>query len=406
MLHADGSYALPKNVPANQFLNLEGRKFSKSKGWVIEQHEYLNDFAAFPNAADALRYVLARNAPEQKDGDFKWDDFVAAYDNELADNLGNFLNRVMSFAYKYFEGKVPKYDADLYADERAELAKLLENVETAMTAYRFKDAVQAIMEISRFGNGFLQEKAPWLLHKANPEDVNIANCIGFALQIAASLGVLTSVFIPFAAEKIRKMLKFHYRLTTNGSDWRVITEFLAGKKPILEPAHQLGEQQILFPKINDKKNPQFMQLVDAQKAKLETLKKSFLEAEKVAAAKIEAEKAAEAAKNKPNIEFPDFEKLDLRVGTITAAERVPKSDKLLKLNVDLGDEQRTVVSGIALSFAPEQVIGQQVTLVANLAPRKMMGIMSQGMILMATDAEGKLVFASPTRQVPNGGIVK
>jgi methionyl-tRNA synthetase len=405
MLHADGSYALPKNVPANQFLNLEGRKFSKSKGWVIEQHEYLKDFADFPNAADALRYVLARNAPEQKDGDFKWDDFVAAYDNELADNLGNFLNRVMSFSYKYFEGKAPNYDTTLYQDERAELAKLLDNVETNISAYRFKDAVQAVMEISRFGNGFLQEKAPWLLYKANPEDVNIANSIGFALQIAAALSALTSLFIPFAAAKMRQMLGLG-ELQKDGSELQKITDFTHNGTAILAAGHQLGEQAILFGKISDKKNPQFMQLVDAQKGKLETLKKSFLEAEKVAAAKIEAEKAAEAAKNKPNIEFPDFEKMDLRVGTITAAERVPKSDKLLKLAVDLGYEQRTVVSGIALSFAPEQVVGQQVTLVANLAPRKMMGIMSQGMILMATDAEGKLVFVSPTRAVPTGGIVK
>jgi methionyl-tRNA synthetase len=282
---------------------------------------------------------------------------------------------------------------------------LLDNVETNISAYRFKDAVQAVMEISRFGNGFLQEKAPWLLYKANPEDVNIANSIGFALQIAAALSALTSLFIPFAAAKMRQMLGLG-ELQKDGSELQKITDFTHNGTAILAAGHQLGEQAILFGKISDKKNPQFMQLVDAQKGKLETLKKSFLEAEKVAAAKIEAEKAAEAAKNKPNIEFPDFEKMDLRVGTITAAERVPKSDKLLKLAVDLGYEQRTVVSGIALSFAPEQVIGQQVTLVANLAPRKMMGIMSQGMILMATDAEGKLVFVSPTRAVPTGGIVK
>lgn len=406
MLRAHGGYALPKNVPANQFLNLEGRKFSKSKGWVIEQHEYLNDFAEFPNAADALRYVLARNAPEQKDGDFKWDDFVAAYDNELADNLGNFLNRVMSFAYKYFGGKVPKYDATLYSEERAQLTKILEELESNLRAYRFKDAVQNVMEISRFGNGFLQEKAPWLLYKANPEDENIANSIGFSLQIAATLSILTSIFIPFVAEKTRQMLNFNTVLATNGSEWKAIQNFLTTGAPILAEGHQLGEQVILFPKINDKKNPQFLALVDAQKEKLEQLKTSFLAAEKLAAAKIEADKAAESAKDKANIEFADFEKIDLRVGTILTAERVPKSDKLLKLSVDLGYEQRTVVSGIAQSFEPQQVIGQQVTLVANLAPRKMMGIMSQGMILMANDADGKLVFVAPTRATPNGGIVK
>jgi methionyl-tRNA synthetase len=406
MLRAHGGYALPKNVPANQFLNLEGRKFSKSKGWVIEQHEYLNEFAEFPNAADALRYVLARNAPEQKDGDFKWDDFVAAYDNELADNLGNFLNRVMSFAYKYFGGKVPKYDTNLYAEERAQLTKILEELESNLRAYRFKDAVQNVMEISRFGNGFLQEKAPWLLYKANPEDENIANSIGFSLQIAATLSILTSIFIPFVAEKTRQMLNFHPTLAADGKEWQAITAFLANNNPILAEGHQLGEQVILFPKISDKKNPQFMALVDAQKQKLEQLKTSFLAAEKLAAAKIEAEKAAESAKDKTNIEFADFEKIDLRTATILTAERVPKSDKLLKLTVDLGYEQRTVVSGIAQSFEPEQVIGQQVTLVANLAPRKMMGIMSQGMILMANDADGKLVFVAPTRTTPNGGIVK
>lgn len=405
MLHAHGEYALPKNVPANQFLNLEGKKFSKSRGWVIEQHEYLKDFASFPAAADALRYALARTAPEQKDGDFKWDDFVAGYDNELADNLGNFINRVMSFSYKYFEGKVPNFDMSQYDNERKEIARILTNLDSNMTAYRFRDAVQDVMELSRFGNGFLQEKAPWLLYKANPEDQNIANCIGFALQIAGMLSSLMSTFIPFSADRLRAMLGLA-PITMETQTWADCLAFAQDGKLVLPIGHQLGEQGILFAKIQDKKNPAFMELVQAQQAKLEVLKKDFEAQEKQAAAKAEAEKQAKDAQAKPLIEFPDFEKLDLRIATIKAAERVAKSDKLLKLTIDLGYEERTVVSGIGQSFAPEQIIGQQVTLVANLQPRKMMGIMSQGMVLMANDEAGKLVFVTSTSNTPNGGLVK
>ncbi len=398
MLRAHGEFTLPVQVPANQFLNLEGRKFSKSKGWVIEQHEYLQDFAAFPNAADVLRYVLTRIAPEQKDADFKWDDFVAMHDNELADNLGNFLNRVMSFAYKYFGGVVPAYT--LAADCWEPIYEQMQIIEGAIKGFRFRDALQAVMEISRIGNGFLQEKAPWLLYKENPENPEIAQSVGTALQIAALLSVVIQPFMPSVSDKIAAMLNFGIEANylQHKGHLRVHEILLVG--------HQLGEAQILFPKIVDKKNPAYMQLVDAQKSKLEALKKSFMEAEKIATAKAEAQKTAEAAAAKGMTTFDDFAKMDLRTATIKSAERVPKSDKLLKLSVDLGTELRTVVSGIAQSFAPEEVVGQQVLLLANLEPRKMMGILSQGMILMATDAEGKLVFMSPTKSTPNGTVVK
>lgn len=394
MLKAHGGYALPVQVPANQFLNLEGRKFSKSKGWVIEQHEYLKDFAEFPNAADVLRYVLTRIAPEQKDADFKWDDFVAMHDNELADNLGNFVNRVMSFAYKYFGGVVPATDWNLFAATDEQIAVLCKDLEEQILAFRFRDALQTVMEMSRVGNGFLQEKAPWLLYKENPENPEIAHIIGFSLHIMNLISGLISPFMPTISDRMRDMLNLPRIQGAEGLFERT------------EAGHQLGAAEILFPKIADKKNPKYMQLVDAQKAKLESLKKSFMEAEKLAAAKAEAQKTAEAAAAKGNVSYDDFAKMDLRTATIVAAERVPKSDKLLKLSVDLGTETRTVVSGIAQSFAPEAVVGQQVLLLANLEPRKMMGILSQGMILMANDADGKLVFVSPTKAAPNGTVVK
>lgn len=403
MLKAHGDYVLPKNVPANQFLNLEGKKFSKSKGWVIEQHQYLEDFKDFPNKEDALRYALIRTLPENKDGDFKWDEFVALHDNELADNLGNFLNRVMALTSKYYAGKAPQFDANTViqdADDRGDMrykdaCYWLESKVNELTNYiekfEFKNAVNSLMEISSYGNKVFQTNAPWKLFKTNPDAPEIAATLSTVLQIAATISVVAQPFIPFSTAKIRKMFNLP---ALQDNDWSDLLTKLADAETLIPVGHQLGEAEILFAKVHNKKDKSRLELIESKKAEIEVLRK-----------KLELE-ALQPEPIQEQIVFDDFAKIDLRTATIIAAEKVAKTKKLLKLTVDLGLEQRTVVSGIAAFYKPEEVIGQQVVLVANLAPRNMKGIDSEGMILMAESLDGKLTFVQPKDNYGNGLVVK
>ena len=398
MLKSYGEFVLPKNVPANQFLNLEGRKFSKSKGWVIEQHEYLNDFAAFANKEDALRYALIKILPESSDSDFKWDEFAAAHDNELADNLGNFINRVLSLTQKYYQGQVPEYNQEAFAELKSELKIQLELIEKLTSNYQFKDAMTEIMRLcSRFGNAFLQEQAPWKIYNQTPTAPIIADILGFGLEIATLLSFLIYPFLPFTSDKIRKMLGLN-----SCADLQKIgyNNYQHWQNQKLKTGHVLGEVEILFAKIYDKKDPSRLQLLEAQKIKFAAMKKQF-ETEEAAQTQAQA-----AEKSKEPLNFDDFAKMDLQIGEIISAETVKKSDKLLKLQINLGTETRTVMSGIAQHYQPEQIVGQQILLVANLLPRKIMNVESHGMILMASDETGKMCFVSPTQTMDNGAKVK
>ncbi len=388
MLKAYGSYNLPVNVPANQFLNFEGQKFSKSRGWGIEQHEYLEEFADFPNKEDALRYALIRNMPENRDADFKWDEFVEFHDKELADNLGNFINRVVVLTHKYFDGEVPACSLSLGAalgPVREIAARLTHDLEQ----FNFRTAALALMELSSWGNTYLQDKAPWAIYKTDPESQEIKDHMFVGLQVAALLSLLSAPFIPFTSDKLRRILGLES--AANGSLSQAL-QLLSAHEPLLPVGHQLGEAELLFAKIHDRKDDSRLKIIEKQKAKLQELM--------AAAEPVEREPA------KPLIEFDDFTKLDLRTGTITAAEAVPKANKLLKLTVDLGTEERTVVSGIAKHYKAEELPGQQVVVVANLAPRKLRGVESQGMILMAENNEGKLVFVQAEAGFGNGWTVR
>lgn len=389
MLKAHGDYNLPVNVPANQFLNFEGQKFSKSRGWGVEQHVYLEEFANFPNKEDALRYALIRNMPENRDSDFKWDDFVDFHDKELADNLGNFINRVIVLTNNYFGGILPETSADFSGKLPDEIQKIVTQYQESIEAFSFKSAAQLLMELSSFGNTYLQEAAPWKLFKANPEDPKIRDVMYVSAQVVGLLAVLCEPFIPFIAPKIRGLLGLDP--AENGTLKTLLEKLVAGES-LVPAGQQLGQATVLFPKIHDRKDGSRLALIQSQKEKLEAI--------------IAAENAEKREPLKAEIQFDDFTKLDFRTGTITAAEKVKKADKLLKLTVDLGLEVRTVVSGIAEHYKAEQVLGQQVVVVANLAPRKLRGILSQGMILMAEDSEGKLVFVSPETGFGNGFVVK
>ena len=376
MLKAHGDFNLPVNVPANQFLNFEGEKFSKSRGWGIENDEYLRVFENFENKEDALRYALIRNMPENKDSDFRWDDFVDFHDNELVANVGNFINRVVVLTNKYFEGKVPSVDVDL-KEVLAEVEVLTQRLCQEIESFQFKPAINTLMEISSWGNTYLQDASPWTIYKTEPESKKIKEAMLVSLQIVALLGVLTKPFLPFSSDKIQKLLNLS---EIQNGDLVEILERLQNGEALLEAGSQIGEPALLFAKINDRKDSSRLEIVNAQKAKL--------------AAALEAKKASERAPLKDKITFEDFTKLDIRTGTIIEAEKMKKADKLLKIKVDLGFEERTVVSGIAKFFKPEDIIGQQVLLLANLAPRKMRGVESQGMILMAENEKGELTFVS------------
>ncbi|MGX5820828.1 methionine--tRNA ligase [Chitinophaga lutea] len=389
MLKAHGGFVVPDNVPANEFLNIEGEKVSTSRNWAVWVHDYVKDF---PDQQDVLRYVLCATAPETKDNDFTWKDFQDRNNNELVANLGNFVNRTMVLMHKLCGGKVPPLHADAKdaADEgifnmlQEAKAKISESLET----YRFRDALAEVMAVAREGNRYLQEKQPWILAKtpelqAQNQKV-IDNCLHVCLQLTANLAIFINPFLPFTAQKICHMLKVVDRML----EWEN-----AGSAKLVSVGYSLRPPELLFKKIEDEQ-------VKAQVEKLHSgLKKTDGPVAPAAAP------AAPEKEKKAEIQFDDFAKLDLRVGTIKAAEKVEKADKLLKLTIDLGDEQRTVVSGIAMHYAPEAIVGKQVTLVANLAPRKMRGIESQGMILMAEDANGKLVFVNPSEAVaPGSGV--
>ncbi len=385
MLKAHGDFILPYNVPANQFLNFEGRKFSKSRGWGIEQNDYLETFKDFPNKEDALRYALIRNLPENKDADFKWDEFVEFHDNELVANLGNFINRVTTLTTKYYEGKIP-VTSKLQLESVKELVTKLE---AALDGFNFKVAIQLVNEISSYGNTYLQDVSPWKIYKEDPGSQEVKDCLATCLEIVALLSVFVAPFLPFSAAKIRGFINLPE--LANG-DWETAQVKLKNGESLYPADHVIKEPELLFAKINDRKDSSRLDLINVQKEKLTMI--------------LEEEKANDREPIKPEVTFDDFTKMDLRTGTIIEAEKVKKADKLLKLTVDLGTEKRTVVSGIAKYYEAEKVIGQQVLLLVNLAPRKLRGIESQGMILMAENEKGALCFVSPEKGWGNGFVVK
>ncbi len=376
MLKAEGSYILPDNVPANEFLNLEGNKLSTSKNWAVWLHEYLEDF---PNKQDVLRYVLTANAPETKDNDFTWKDFQARNNNELVAVFGNFINRVVVLTHKYYDGMVPSPNEFTEVDEQTltELKAYPEVLESSIERYRFREALNEMMNVARLGNKYLADEEPWKLIKENPERVKTQMYV--ALQIAAALSSLCEPFLPFTSQKLNRILNQHQGEIT----WKNISE----SSNLIEAGHTIGQAELLFDKIEDEQ-------IQKQLDKLETTKKE------------NTAQAVQITPQKEETTFDDFTKMDLRVGTILEAEKMPKADKLLVLKVDTGIDVRTVVSGIAEHFTPEEVVGKRVTILANLAPRKLRGVESQGMILMTNDKDGKLVFLNPDKDgVDNGALI-
>ncbi len=374
MLEAHGGYILPENVPANEFLNLEGDKISTSRNWAVWLHEYLDEF---PGKEDVLRYVLCANAPETKDNDFTWRDFQARNNNELVAILGNFVNRALVLTKKYYDGVVPAC-GELTDYDRATIAEIggiKASLEADIENYRFREALKDAMNFARIGNKYLADTEPWKVVKNDPERVK--TILNIALQITANITVAIEPFMPFSADKILKMLNLE-RLSWDG----------LGSMSLVASGHVIGEPALLFEKIED-------DVIEAQLKKLADIK----------AANAAAEAAAHVTAQKEEIAFDDFGKMDIRVSTILAAEKVAKTKKLLKLTVDTGIDKRTIVSGIAEHFAPEELVGRQVLVLVNLAPRELKGITSNGMILMAEDATGKLVLLGPENKVNDGAIV-
>ena len=371
MLKAHGDYILPENVPANEFLNLEGNKLSTSKNWAVWLHEYLEEF---PNQQDVLRYTLTANAPESKDNDFTWKDFQAKNNNELVAIFGNFINRVVVLTNKYYNGIVPapNYFTEVDEDVLAAVKEFPNIIGKSIERYRFREASQELMSLARLGNKYLADEEPWKVIKLDEERVKTIMFI--ALQISSALAILSEPFLPFTSTKLKNILNVDKKLS-----WKNVTEIA-----ILLPAgHQINKAELLFSKIEDK-------AIEAQVEKLQATKIANEQENKV----IEPQKET--------IDFEDFTKLDIRIGTILEAEKVVKTKKLLKLKVDVGIDTRTIVSGIAESFSPEDIIGQQVSVLVNLAPRKIRGVESQGMILMTDTPDGKLAFVEPEKAVKNG----
>ncbi|QMU62842.1 MAG: methionine--tRNA ligase [Flavobacteriaceae bacterium] len=385
MLEAHGGYILPDNVPANEFLNLEGSKLSTSKNWAVWLHEYLEDFSG---QQDVLRYVLTANAPESKDNDFTWKDFQARNNNELVAIFGNFINRVVVLTNKYYHGSIPTpgdfSEAD--KDALASLKKFPHIIAKSITRYRFREASQEFMNLARLGNKYLADEEPWKVIKENEQRVQ--TIMYTALQIAVSLAVLSEPFLPFTSAKLKTMLNM---ATSDVADndmepsvnpvlkWEDISE----KEMLLPAGHQIGKAALLFSKIEDK----------TIQAQLEKLK-----ATKIA----NAQNAKDVVPQKETIAFDDFAKLDIRTGTVLEAKKIAKTKKLLQLKVAIGIDVRTIVSGIAESFAPEDIVGQQVIVLTNLAPRNIRGIESRGMILTAAASDGALSFVAPGQQVSDG----
>ncbi len=388
MLKAHGDYVLPENVPANEFLNLEGSKLSTSKNWAVWLHEYLEEF---PDMQDVLRYVLTANAPESKDNDFTWKDFQARNNNELVAIFGNFINRVVVLTHKYFDGSVPEPKAFTDADKAA-----LEQLKTypgiladRLERYRFREGSQELMNLARLGNKYLAEQEPWKVIKEDPERVKTIMYV--ALQIAAGLAVSCEPFLPFTAHKLGNILNIKTVPSTpktafdpsDSLQW----DDVATADQLLGPVHSLGESELLFRKIEDKEIQAQLDKLEATRLKNESKNKSVMP-------------------QKDTISFEDFSKIDMRVGTILEAEKMPKTKKLMVLKVDTGLDQRTIVSGIAESFSPEEIVGRKVTVLVNLAPRLLRGVDSEGMILMTENKEGKLVFLNPDEaDVANGETI-
>ena len=371
MLKSMGDYILPQNVPANEFLNLEGEKFSTSKNWAVWLDDFLTDF---PDKTDVLRYVLCSILPEQKDADFTWADFQAKNNNELVANLGNFVNRALVLTTKYWEGVVPGRNelTDLDKDVIVQLNAFPNKISASIEKHRYKEALSELMKLSALGNKYLAETEPWKLIKQDEERVK--TIMNIALQITSSLAVLSVPFLPETANNLSEMINLE------GLKWDALTE------DNITEGHQINKPSLLFQRIDD-------EVVDEQRAKLN-----------------EAKDAAEAASKivepqKDTTSFDEFQKMDIRVGTIIEAEKIKKAKKLLKLKVDTGIDQRTVVSGIAQFFEPEKLIGQQVSILVNLSPRKMLGIESEGMILMAENNKGELQFVAPQGGSDNGGVI-
>lgn len=373
MLKAEGSYILPENVPANEFLNLEGDKISTSRNWAVWLHEYLDEF---PGKQDVLRYVLTANAPETKDNDFTWKDFQARNNNELVAIYGNFVNRALVLTNKYFEGKVPALGelTDYDKETIAEVQAIKATIEKELDTYHFREALKTAMNLARIGNKYLADTEPWKLAKTDMS--RVATILNIALQITANLTIVFSPFLPFSSEKLLRMLDVNEAFS-----WDSL-----GSMELLSVGHQIATAELLFEKIEDS-------TIEAQIEKLQATK----------AANELAERKAEPIAQ--DIQFDDFLKLDIRVGTVLECSKVPKADKLLQFKIDDGLGGRTIVSGIAKHYKPEELIGKQVCFIANLPPRKLKGIESQGMILSAEDLDGSLKLISPSVEVSPGSKV-
>ncbi|MEE0864892.1 MAG: methionine--tRNA ligase [Alistipes sp.] len=374
MLKAHGDYILPENVPANEFLNLEGDKISTSQNWAVWLHEYLDEF---PGKEDVLRYVLCANAPETKDNDFTWKDFQARNNSELVAVLGNFVNRALVLTKKYYDGVIPERGELTEYDEATieELQKIKASLERNIEHYHFREALKDAMAYSRIGNKYLADTEPWKVVKSDPERVK--TILNIALQITANTAIAIEPFMPFSAEKMLKML------AVDKFGWEQL-----GSMELLAAGHTIGEAELLFEKIED-------DVIQAQLDKLAASRQ----------AKLAAEAAQNVTEQKPEVRFDDFQRMDIRVSTILEAEKVAKTKKLLKLTIDTGIDKRTIVSGIAEYYTPEQLVGRQVLVLANLAPREIKGIESRGMILMAEDALGRLVLVQPEDKTMSGAMI-
>jgi methionyl-tRNA synthetase len=373
MLKAEGSFILPENVPANEFLNLESDKISTSRNWAVWLHEYLEDF---PQKQDVLRYTLCANAPETKDNDFTWKDFQARNNNELVAILGNFVNRTLILTDNYFSGEVPdpgiKNDND--NEVLAEILKIKKNVESNLDNFRFREALKEAMNLARLGNKYLADTEPWKIIKNDVK--RVGTILNIALQITANLTIVLEPFLPFSMEKLRGWLNY------NGVKWDD-----AGRTDLIKAGHLINKPELLFDKIED----------DAINRQVEKLMRTKTDNEVT---------EIQVIPQKDPVSFDDFTRLDIRTATILEAEKVPKTNKLLKLKIDCGIDIRTIVSGIAEYFDPESLPGKQISIIANLEPRKIKGIESKGMILMAEDSEGKLVIITPEEKIGNGSIIK
>ena len=371
MLKAHGDYILPDNVPANEFLNLEGNKLSTSKNWAVWLHEYLEEF---PNQQDVLRYTLTANAPESKDNDFTWKDFQAKNNNELVAIFGNFINRVVVLTNKYYNGIVPAPNDFTAADEDilAAVKEFPNIIGKSIERYRFREASQELINLARLGNKYLADEEPWKIIKVDEKRVQTIMYV--ALQISTALAIVSEPFLPFTSTKLKSILHVDKNVS-----WENVTE----KTVLLASGHQIEKAQLLFSKIEDK-------TINAQIEKLQATKIANKQENKI------------VEPQKETIEFDDFSKLDIRIGTVLEAKKIAKTKKLLQLKVDVGIDTRTIVSGIAESFSPEDIVGQQVTVLVNLAPRKIKGVESQGMILMTDTLDGKLAFVEPEKEVKNG----